>query len=50
MDLEPKHNAALRQEIGERLLISLSKKMPSIPERLQRLLDKLDRAGGDHAD
>ena len=40
-----KHNAALWQEIGERLLISLSKKMPTIPERLQRLLDKLDPRG-----
>ncbi len=29
MDLEPKHDTVW-QEIGERLVISLSKKMPSI--------------------
>ena len=40
MDLETKHNQAIRQEVGERLRILLRPES-SMPSRLRRLLDRL---------
>jgi hypothetical protein len=44
MDLEPKHNQAIRDEIGERLLILLSRGPPAAPMRLRTLLRQFDEA------
>jgi hypothetical protein len=41
IDLDPKHNAAIRREIGERLRVLLSKEQPKPPPRVQHLLDRL---------
>jgi len=41
MDLEAKHNQAIREEIGERLRILLSREQPSMPDHLRPLLRRL---------
>ena len=37
LNLEPKHNEAIRQEIGERLRLLLSKGQTDVPPRLHKL-------------
>jgi hypothetical protein len=38
LNLEPKHNQAIRQEIGERLRLLLSKGRAEVPPRLRELV------------
>jgi transposase len=38
LNLEPKHNQAIRQEIGERLRLLLSKGQAEVPQRLRELV------------
>jgi hypothetical protein len=45
LNLDSDHNAAIRAEIGERLRILLSKEQPSLPPRIQHLLDRLRYIG-----
>ena len=40
-NLNSTDNAAIRAEIGERLLVLLSKEQPAPPPRVQYLLDRL---------
>jgi hypothetical protein len=40
MNLEPKHNWAIREEIGDRLRALLSREEPPLPPRLRGLLDR----------
>ena len=47
MNLEPKDNQAIREEIGDRLRILLSRESPAVPPRLRRLVrrfEEMDRA------
>jgi len=47
MNLEPRDNQAIRDEMGDRLRVSLSQKSPAVPPRLLRLVrrfDEMDRA------
>jgi hypothetical protein len=47
MNLEPKDNQAIRDEIGDRLRVLLSRKPPAVPPRLLGLVrrfDEVDRA------
>jgi len=44
MDLEPLHNWAIRDEIGDRLRALLSREQPALPQRLRHLLDRFDEA------
>ena len=37
-----RHNLAIRQEIGERLQLLLSRDAEDIPPRLRQLVDRLD--------
>jgi hypothetical protein len=41
MDLEAKHNRAIRSEIGERLATMLPPRQPTLPDDLRRAVDKL---------
>jgi hypothetical protein len=47
MNLEPGHNWAIREEIGERLRALLSREEPGLFPRLRELLDLFDEA--DHS-
>ena len=38
MELDAKHNQAVREEIGETLRTLLSRESPSVPPRLRRIL------------
>ena len=52
MNLEPKDNQAIRDEIGDRLRVLLSRETPAVPPRLRRLVRRFDergRAPGDQA-
>ena len=42
LDLDSAHNSAIREEIGERLRVLLSKEQPKPPPRVQHLLDRLN--------
>jgi len=42
LNLDADHNSAIREEIGERLRILLSKEQPRPPQRIQHLLDRLN--------
>ena len=46
-----RHNLAIRQEIGERLQLLLSRDAEDIPPRLRQLVDRLDgeESGGQEA-
>jgi hypothetical protein len=46
MNLEPKHNWAIRDEMGERLRILLSREEPALSPRLRHLLDLFDAVDG----
>jgi hypothetical protein len=46
MNLEPKHNWAIREEIGDRLRALLSREEPPLPPRLHNLLDRFYDADG----
>jgi hypothetical protein len=43
-NLEPRHNQAIRDEIGERLRILLSLEQPAVSARLCTLLGRFDEA------
>jgi hypothetical protein len=44
LKLDQHHNAAIREEMGDRLRIILrSRELPKLPARVQRLLDHLRR-------
>jgi hypothetical protein len=44
LKLDEHHNAAIRAEMGDRLrIILLSRELPKLPARVQRLLDHLRR-------
>jgi hypothetical protein len=45
MNLEPKDNQAIRDEIGDRLRALLSRDSPAVPPRLQRLVRRFDERG-----
>jgi hypothetical protein len=47
MDLEPKHNEAIREEIGARLRILMRREQPTTPHHLRQLLQRLDET--DHS-
>jgi hypothetical protein len=47
MQLEPKHNNALRNEIGERLKTTLAREVPNLPPHLVELLQRLDELDHD---
>jgi transposase len=47
MDLEPKHNQAIRDEIGARLRVLLSRDPPAVSPRLRTLLRRFDEAHHD---
>jgi hypothetical protein len=40
MNLEPKHNQAIRDEIGDRLSVLLSREPPAVSQRLRKLLGR----------
>ena len=42
LNLDSAHNSAIREEIGERLRVLLSKEQPKPPPRVQHLLDRLN--------
>ena len=42
MNLEPKHNQAIRDEIGDRLNVLLSREPPAVSARLHELLRRFD--------
>jgi hypothetical protein len=42
LDLERRHNEAIRQEIGERLRALLSRDAADVPPRLRELVGRLD--------
>jgi hypothetical protein len=42
LSLDAAHNSAIREEIGERLRVLLSKEQPRPPPRVQHLLDRLN--------
>jgi len=44
MNLEPKHNQAIRDEIGDRLRVLLSREPPAVAARLRTLLRRFDEA------
>jgi hypothetical protein len=44
MNLEPKDNQAIRDEIGDRLRVLLSRKSPAVPPRLLGLVRRFDEA------
>ena len=44
MNLEPKHNQAIRDEIGDRLRVLLSREPPAVSARLRTLLRRFDEA------
>jgi hypothetical protein len=46
MGLEPKHNLAIRQEIGERLRILLPIQQTEMPARLRELVRRFERGDG----
>jgi hypothetical protein len=49
LSLDAAHNSAIREEIGERLRVLLSKEQPRPPPHVQHLLDRLnalDATGG----
>ena len=45
LDLERRHNQAIRREIGERLRALLSRDAADVPPRLRELVDCLDDDG-----
>jgi len=45
-DLEPKHNRAIRQEIGERLRILLPVQQMEMPARLRELVRRFEGGNG----
>jgi hypothetical protein len=47
MDVEPKHNQAIRDEIGDRLRVLLSRDPPAVSPRLRTLLRRFDEADHD---
>lgn len=49
MNLEPKHNLAIREEIGDRLRAFLSREEPRLPPRLRELVDRFYEADGSPA-
>jgi len=49
MDLEPKHNLAIRQEIGERLRIMLPLHQTEMPAQLRELVRRFEGDDGDKA-
>jgi hypothetical protein len=44
MNLEPKHNQAIRDEIGDRLRVLLSRESPAVSARLRTLLRRFNEA------
>ena len=42
MNLEPNHNRAIRDEIGDRLRVLLSREPPAVSARLHALLHRFD--------
>ena len=46
MDLEPKHNLAIRQEIGERLRILLPSQQTAMPAHLRELVRRFEGDDG----
>jgi hypothetical protein len=44
MNLEPKHNQAIRDEIGDRLRLLLSREPPAVSACLRTLLRRFDEA------
>ena len=44
MNLEPKHNQAIRDEMGDRLRVLLSREPPAVSARLRTLLRRFDEA------
>jgi hypothetical protein len=44
MNLEPKHNEPIRDEIGDRLRVLLSREPPVVSARLRTLLRRFDEA------
>jgi hypothetical protein len=44
MNLEPKHNQAIRDEIGDRLSVLLSREPPAVSARLCKFLRRFDEA------
>ena len=44
MDLEPMHNRAIRDEIGDRLRILLKREPPAVSAHLRTLLRRFDEA------
>jgi hypothetical protein len=49
MDLDAKHNQAIRNEIADRLRAVLSREPTTVPPQLRRLLLRLDRPDVHHA-
>ena len=45
MNLEPKENQAIREEIADRLRILLSRESLAVPPRLRRLVRRFDERG-----
>jgi len=46
MNLEPKHNSAIREEIGDRLRALLSRDKPALSAHLRHLLDRFHETDG----
>jgi hypothetical protein len=46
MGLEPKHNLAIRQEVGERLRILLPVQQTEMPARLRELVGRFEGGEG----
>jgi hypothetical protein len=46
MNLEPKHNSAIREEIGDRLRALLARDKSALPPRLRHLLGRFHEADG----
>ena len=46
MMLDPKHNQAIREEIGERLRILLTREQPTLSKRLRELIARFDELDG----
>lgn len=49
IDLDAKHNQAIRHEIADRLRALLSREASTLPPRLHELLWRLDGPDGHHA-
>jgi hypothetical protein len=48
MTLDPKHNQAIREEIGERLSFLLAREPSPLPRRLRELIARFDELDKHH--